>query len=148
MKKIIHFFFLSLLLCSCQHDYGTYPKERRLMDSYNIEFSSEAGSFEIHSLPDYSHVLFYGIAGSNGRFESASQSEYYFDEDSQTQSRVFSSVPWMTIKAYAGSPNAPDLKDDFTVEVEQNTSGTVRTCMLVFLLPTDEWKQVVTVIQH
>ena len=146
MKKILLFILLFLLFASCQRDYGSDWKDSMLMDRSSIEFSSEASSCEIHVIPSLNeHVRLYGIVDSGGSIERISQSERYYDKNNQIQSRIFNSMPWMTVKAHAGSEHA-DLMDDYTVAVEQNTSGSMRTCMLVFV--TEEMKQVVVVVQR
>lgn len=153
--------FLPLILffiCSCQNGSvlesidsnvrGMEWVECQLMDYSDIEFSSDSGLCTVKSIKDENEpVRLYGVVCPDGSVERTSQSECYYDNDSQIQSRIFSSASWLTVKAHAGSGSPyAELLDVFTLEVEQNTSGSKRACSLLFV--TFYKKQIITIIQE
>lgn len=144
VSRVLYTSLILVLICSCQ--LGSEWEDSRLMDRYVVEFTSEEDSFEIKTLPEINdHVRLYGVYCADGSLEKTWQAESSYDEINHIQSRTFHSVPWLTIKGESKAEYS-DMLDDFTIEVEYNSSGSIRTCMLVFIAHYK--KEIVAVTQH
>lgn len=144
MKRLLLFMLILVFSHSCQ--YETDWKECRLMDSNSIEFSFEAGIGEIKVRPEINNdVRLYGLIGIDGELVRTGWAECSYNKESQIQSMVFQTAPWLTIKGFSET-GREDVLNDFVLEVDSNPGGTLRTCRLVFVA-TDK-KQTVTVTQH